>query len=466
MLSEGFPPDRIRVAPIETASGGTVHAVIEFRRSGLPRAARAVSRPMSIRTIIPPARPAWSAGVEPLLERLDSEGEAMALRTEAWSAVNSGSYEMAGLVRMRELLRDAFSTLPGALEEVPLAASQRVRADGTLSDVEHGASIRVRVRPEAPVQVALTGHYDTVFPAAHPFQTPWREGATLRGPGVADMKGGLSVMLAALEAFERVPGDRRVGYEVLLSPDEEIGSLASAPLLADLGARTHLGMTYEPAMADGALVDARKGSANYGLVVHGKAAHVGRAFNEGRNAVIAAADTALALDALNAQRDGVTFNVGAIDGGSAVNVVPERAVLRFNVRAPDDDSAAWAQREVARIVREAGDRDGVSVTLHGGFTRAPKPLNAAQRTMKDWTRDAGAVLGLDLQFRASGGVCEGNNLAAAGCPNIDTLGPVGGHLHSDQEFALISSFAERAKLSLLMLAAIERGAFDVKSLTP
>lgn len=412
------------------------------------------------------ARPAWSAGLEPLLERLDGEGEAMAARTEAWSAVNSGSFEPAGLTRMRALLLDAFAALPGVIEEVPLAPSQRVRPDGALADIEHGASIRLRVRPDAAVQVALTGHYDTVFPAAHPFQTPWREAGALRGPGVADMKGGLSLMLAALETFERAPGERRVGYEVLLSPDEEIGSPASAPLLAELGARAHLGMTYEPCMADGALVDARKGSANYSLAVEGKAAHVGRAFNDGRNAVIAAAEAALQLNALNGARDGVTFNVGAIDGGSAVNVVPERAVLRFNVRAPEAESAAWAENEVARIVQAAGAREGINVHLHGGFTRAPKPLNAAQRTMKDWTRQAGAVLGLDLQFRPSGGVCEGNNLAAAGCPNIDTLGPCGGNLHSDQEFALLSSFAERVKLSLLMLAALDRGAFDVKSLAP
>ncbi len=410
------------------------------------------------------ARPAWSVGLEPALERLDADAEASIARTEAWSAVNSGSYELAGLERMRALLVEAYSALPGALEQIELKPSQRVRADGGLNEVEHGASIRVRVRPEAPVQVALTGHYDTVFPAAHSFQSPWREGDALRGPGVADMKGGLSVMLAALEAFERMGGEKRVGYEVLLSPDEEIGSPASAPLLADLGARAHLGMTYEPSMADGALVDARKGSANYSLVVQGKAAHVGRAFADGRNAVIAAADAALQLHALNDGRDGVTFNTGAIDGGGAVNVVPERAVLRFNVRAPDAESANWAETQVKTIVRQLAQRDGISAVLHGGFTRAPKPLTPAQRVMKQWTREAGAALGLDLQFRASGGVCEGNNLAAAGCPNIDTLGPCGGNLHSDQEFALIPSFAERAKLSFLMLAGLDLGAFDVESL--
>lgn len=406
------------------------------------------------------------AGFEPYLQRLDAENEALVARTETWSAINSGSFEPEGLKRMRAEVLAAVAALPGEVREIELQPSQRVRPDGEIIEVHHGASVRVRVRPEAPIQVALTGHYDTVFPAAHPFQKPWREGDKLRGPGTADMKGGIAVMLAALRAFEATPGDKRVGYEVLLSPDEEVGSMASAPLLAELGARAHVGMTYEPALADGALVDARKGSGNFSLIVKGRAAHVGRAFADGRNAVIAAADAALALNALNGQREGVTFNVGAIDGGSAVNVVPDRAVLRFNVRAPDADGAAWGAAQARRITETADAREGISAHLHGGITRPPKPLNDQQRTIVRWTREAGQALGLDLKFQASGGVCEGNNLAAAGCPNIDTLGPCGGGLHSDQEFALISTFSERAKLSFLLLVGLNSGAFDVRSLRP
>ncbi len=421
---------------------------------------------MSSEEIETSAASQWGAGVEPLLERLAAEGDALVRQTEGWAAINSGSHELAGLAAMRPPLLDAMAALPGKTEEVVLAPSKRVRPDGEVIDVEHGASLRVRVRPDAPIQVALTGHYDTVFPAAHPFQKTRRDGEMLRGPGTADMKGGIAVMLAALRAFEQLPGEKRVGYEVLLSPDEEIGSPASAPLLAQLGAKSHLGMTYEPALADGALVDARKGSGNFSLAIKGRAAHVGRAFNDGRNAIMAAAEAAIALNALNGQREGVTFNVGSIDGGSAVNVVPERAVLRFNVRAPDIEGAAWAQAEVAHIADMVSRRDGIEARLHGGITRSPKPLNDQQRTMVKWTRQAGAAIGLDLKFGPSGGVCEGNNLAAAGCPNIDTLGPCGGGLHSDQEFALLSSFGERAQLSFLMLAGVDSGLFDVRSLRP
>ncbi len=410
---------------------------------------------------------AWGGGVESGLDRLADAREAITSRTEVWSAINSGSHELAGLARMRAPLLDAFSVLPGEMAEMPLMPSQSVSSDGELIEIDHGAAVRAQIRPNAPIQIALTGHYDTVFPATHAFQKPWRaDVATLRGPGVADMKGGLSLMLAALEAFEATPGEKRVGYEILLSPDEEVGSPASAPLLAKLGARANLGLTYEPALADGALVDARKGSGNYSLVLRGRAAHVGRAFADGRNAVLAAAEAALALGALNNIRDGVTFNVGAIDGGGAVNVVPDKAVLRFNVRAPDAEGAAWADSEVRQVVAHAGARDGVAAALHGGISRPAKPVTPTQATMIAWTKQAGAALGVELRFQASGGVCEGNNLAAAGCPNIDTLGPCGGHLHSDQEFALIPSFSERAKLSFLLLTGVERGVFDLRKLKP
>jgi glutamate carboxypeptidase len=408
-------------------------------------------------------RTPWGDGVESLLQRLDAEGEAMAARTEAWSAINSGSNERAGLDRMRGPIADAFSALPGEVSFASLPPSQRVRPDGDVVEVEYAPSIRVRVRSDAPILIALTGHYDTVFPASHPFQKPWREDGVLRGPGTADMKGGLSLMLAALQMFEQLPGAKRVGYEVLISPDEEIGSPGSAPLLAELGKRAHVGLTYEPALADGALVDARKGSGNFSIAFRGRSAHVGRAFADGRNAVMAAAETALELNALNGRREGVTFNIGAIDGGSPVNVVPDRAVLRLNVRAPDSEGAAWARAEIARIAKAANKAD-ITAHLHGGITRPPKPVTPAQAMMIGWTKQAGAALGLDLKFGPSGGVCEGNNLAAVGCPNIDTLGPCGGNIHSDQEFAVLSSFAERAKLSFLMLAGFERGIFDVESL--
>jgi glutamate carboxypeptidase len=286
----------------------------------------------------------------------------------------------------------------------------------------------------------------------------------LNGPGVADMKGGLIVMLEALKAFERTPLAASLGYGVLISPDEEVGSVGSAPLLAALGRGAAMGMTYEPALPDGSLAGARKGSGNFSMVVTGRAAHVGRAFEEGRNAVVAAAEAAMRLSELNGVREGVVVNVGKIDGGGPVNVVPATAVVRFNVRAPDEPGCAWAKAAVSEIVRAVDARDGLGARLHGGFTRPPKPMTPAQDAVLRWTREAGADLALSIAWAPTGGVCEGNNLFAAGCPNVDTLGVRGGAIHSEEEFALVSSFPERAKLSFLLLCGLASGRWDLREL--
>jgi glutamate carboxypeptidase len=286
-----------------------------------------------------------------------------------------------------------------------------------------------------------------------------RGDGALNGPGVADMKGGISVMLAALAAFEGHPDAAQVGYRVLLSPDEETGSIASAPLLAQIGRLGHVGMTYEPAMADGSLAGARKGSGNFHVLVRGLAAHAGRDFDKGRNAIAAALAIGQALGALNGKREGVTVNIARIDGGGPLNIVPDLAVLRFNARFPDAAAQAWLEAAIAESL-EAGRGDGLTVEVHGGVTRPAKPLNQTQQRLLTAVRETGALLGQDIAWRPSGGVCEGNNLFAAGLPNIDTLGVRGGDIHSEVEFARPESFVERAQLSALLLARLARGEID------
>jgi glutamate carboxypeptidase len=339
-----------------------------------------------------------------------------------------------------------------------------VDAEGRPIVQHHPDAIRVTVRPEAPVQVVLTGHYDTVYPAESAFQAvATRADGALNGPGIADMKGGLSVMLGALEALEGHPGADALGYRVLLSPDEEIGSPATAGLLSELARGAHVGLTYEPALGDGALASSRKGSGNFAVAVQGRAAHAGRDFASGRNAVAAAARLAAALDGLNGRREGVTLNVARIEGGGPLNMVPASAVVRFNARVLDAEGAAWIEAAVDQQIA-ACRAEGVSFRRHGGMTRAPKPINAAQQRLFDQVRRTASLMGLDLQWKPSGGVCEGNNLFAAGLPNLDTLGVRGGDIHSENEHAWPDSFVERAQLSALILGRMADGAIDARAL--
>lgn len=394
-----------------------------------------------------------------MLDALGEEGPAIVERAIGWCAINSGSRNLDGLQQMAEPLVAAMEEI-GPVERIALPDTQEVAADGTIRSVPTAAALRLRVRADAPVQVALTGHYDTVYPAETRFrEVTTRADGALRGPGIADMKGGIAVMLAALSALERHDLAGQLGFTLLLSPDEETGSLASAPLLAELGASAHVGMTYEPALADGTLVSARKGSGNFHVRVTGRAAHAGRDFASGRNAILAAARIARALDALNGGRDGVTVNVARIDGGAPLNMVPDMAVLRFNARIPDADAEHWLMAGIEEALAE-GRGDGLDAELHGGITRKPKPFVPAQQRLFEAVREAGALIGQSLQWAPSGGVCEGNNLFAAGLPGIDTLGVRGGDIHSEREYAWGQSFAERARLSALLLAKLAEGSID------
>jgi glutamate carboxypeptidase len=399
-----------------------------------------------------------------VLDHVAARGPAIVARAVEWANVNSGSRNAAGLDAVLHLLEAEARRLPAEVVRVPTAGSTTVADDGSVRAEAHADALRITARPDAPVQVVLTGHYDTVFPAGSAFQSvTTRPDGALNGPGIADMKGGISVLLAALEAFELHPERERVGWTVLLSPDEEIGSPASAPLLAELGAHGHLGLTYEPSLPDGTLAGARKGSGNYHLVVTGKAAHAGRAFHEGANAVAGAAVLAARLHALNGLREGVTVNVAKISGGGPLNVVADNAVVRFNVRVPDAAAAAWIEDQVRALAGEP-PFPGLTLALHGGMTRPPKPMDASQTALFEAVREAGALLGQSIAWKPSGGVCEGNNLHAAGLPNIDTLGVVGGDIHSDQEFAWPASFVERAQLSALILCKVASGEIDALKL--
>lgn len=399
-----------------------------------------------------------------VLDHVAAREAAIVQRAIDWSNLNSGSRHAAGLEAVLSRLEVEAQGLNALCERIGTTPSTSVGDDGMVRQDVHADALKISQRPDAAIQVVLTGHYDTVFPAESPFQTvTTRPDDALNGPGIADMKGGISVMLAALEAFETHPDSAKIGWTVLLSPDEEIGSPASAPLLAELGARGHVGMTYEPALADGTLAGARKGSGNYHLIVTGKAAHAGRAFHEGANAVAGAAIVAARLHALNGQREGVTINVAKISGGGALNVVADNAVVRFNVRVPDAQASAWIS-ETVRQIAAAPPFPGLTLDLHGGMTRAPKPMDASQTALFEAVRDTGSLLGQTIAWKPSGGVCEGNNLHAAGLPNIDTLGVLGGDIHSDQEFAWPASFVERAQLSALILCKIASGEIDALKL--
>lgn len=378
-------------------------------------------------------------------------------QVQQWAAVNSGSANLSGLAKTAAMLADAFSDLPGDIQLIAPEPVEKVLADGSIETVEHGQHLLLTVRPEANTQLLFTGHMDTVFAPDHSFQEQrWLDDDTLNGPGVADMKGGIAVMLAALQAAERSAAFHNAGYQVLINSDEEVGSPSSAKLIAHIAQQKLAALTYEPALPDGTLAGERGGSGNFSIIITGKSAHAGRNPQDGRNALLAAADLALRLKALT--RGGLSVNPAKIEGGSPNNVVPDHAILRVNFRPRTPQIVTDTEAELRRLIADIEREHGVTAHLHGSFGRPPKPIDAGAAKLFDLVKQCGADLGLPIAWKSSGGVCDGNNIAACGVPVVDTMGVRGGNIHSSDEFLIVESLVERAQLSALTIMRIaEKG---------
>ncbi len=399
-----------------------------------------------------------SAAEQDLISTVSGFREIMLRNVLEWSAINSGSRNLLGLSKMVDALTAAFGSL-GRVTRLPPSPVEALDQQGRKTQIIHGDNLLLRLHAGLPRRVMLVGHMDTVFPADHSFQeTRWLDEQTLNGPGVADMKGGIAVLLVAVQAFESSPFSGSIGIDIIINADEEVASLGSAALLAEMASGAQIGLCFEPAQTpDGVLAGARKGSGNFSLAVTGKAAHAGRNPDDGRNALLAAAEIALRLESLGTAQHSLSINPARIDGGSANNVVPDNAVLRFNVRVGSLEDQNWFLGELHALTDNVMKNRDVSIDLDGGFHRPPKPMDDRQLGLFELARSCGRDLDLDISWRSSGGVCDGNNLAAHGLAVIDTLGVRGGAIHSPQEYLIVDSLVERAQLTALLLSRIATG---------
>lgn len=377
--------------------------------------------------------------------------------------INSSSLNPQGINEVGEWFANAFNKISHDIERIHLPPWERVDFQGVIQQQALGDLWRIKKRPHAKYQILLTGHLDTVFPLSSAFQKANRlQAECLNAPGAADMKGGLLVLLSALELLESTPLAQQIGWTVLLNPDEEIGSPSSAAILEEEAKAHDLGLIYEPALPDGNLAGARKGSGNFTCSVHGKAAHAGREPELGRNAINKAAELILELAHLNNARPGLTLNTGMINSGETTNKVPDLAVFKFNIRIEAADDARWCTQHLDTLISQYNTHEGYKVELHGGFGRMPKRLDSQHLALYSLVQEYSKQLNRPLTYAATGGCCDGNNLAAAGLPNVDTLGVRGDFIHSHNEYIQLPSLTDRAQLSALLLLHIAQHGLPFK----
>lgn len=397
------------------------------------------------------------------LNLLKTQQAEMTSLLETWVNINSGTDNIAGLGAMLTALRDAFASLGGILTEIPLPKRKKVDSKGDLIEIPLGNALTVRKHPDAPVQILLAGHMDTVYPVDHPFQrATFFDDSLMKGPGAADMKGGLLIMLKALQTLESSPYAGQVGWEVLINSDEEVGSPGSGDLFAKRAPHFDAALIFEPSFSDGYLVSERKGSTNFSVVARGKAAHSGRDFHLGRNAIAAIARLIVKVDRLNHPEKGLTVNVGFVEGGGPVNIVPDLAICKINIRVTHNDDFLTFKTALDAIVAEENRIEGISLTCHEGIYRTTKPFDTAHEALFGEMRHCAKELGHELHWRPSGGVCDGNILSGAGLPTIDTLGAIGGNIHTSEEYVRLESLPERAALTALFLMKVAAGEILLK----
>jgi glutamate carboxypeptidase len=273
------------------------------------------------------------------------------------------------------------------------------------------------------------------------------------------------VMLAALEAFEKTPSATQLGWEVLLTPDEETGSHGTVALLREAAKQHHFGLVFEPARPSGDIVHSRKGTGQFTATCHGRASHAAKVPNDGRNAVLALAEFLLEVQKIPAELPGVLVNVANFHGGSvATNVVPALAKSEIDVRTARMADRALIVARLEALAAKINAREGLRLELAGGFNRPPKESGPVEEAiLAAWHQAAHDVGVAPFKSVHTGGASDGNFLSEGGLPNLDGLGPLGDYLHSDREICRVETIAPRAQIVALFLHRVATGEVVIPS---
>jgi glutamate carboxypeptidase len=293
--------------------------------------------------------------------------------------------------------------------------------------------------------VLLLGHSDTVYPMGTLATMPCRiADGRISGPGVLDMKSGIALMLAALDALRSVYGELPRPVTVLLVSDEEVGSASSRRLTESLAKQSAGVLVLEPAFGwKGAVKTARKGIGAYTLKVRGKAAHSGLDFERGQSAILELARQITRISGWVNLKRGLTLNVGLVEGGTRVNVIPAEATAKLDVRVARQQDAAVIDRRL-RSLKPFNRK--CQLEIEGGMNRPPMERTLGVRALYCKAVGIAKQLGWSLGEAAVGGGSDGNFTARLGIPTLDGLGGVGEGAHATHESILISELPRRAAL--------------------
>ncbi|HKO03941.1 MAG TPA: M20 family metallopeptidase [Candidatus Acidoferrales bacterium] len=379
-----------------------------------------------------------------LLRWLRSREEVLTRLLGRLVRIESSSYDRNGVNRVVALLAGEWRKRG--------ARVARVRPAGAH---DRGDLLRCEVRPAPggpPGQILVLGHMDTVYERGTLAGMPFRASrGRAFGPGVLDMKAGLVIALAAMDALRaaRLAPRRRVVF--LWTSDEEIGSESARAAIEREARRSAAVLVLEPGTGPrGKLKTARKGVGGFRLEVTGRAAHAGVNPQDGVNAVHELALQITRVAGFADPRRGITVNADVVEGGTRTNVIAARARADVDVRCV---RAADMPRIEARFHALRPILPGAKLRVTGGLDRPPMERRMAAHLFAQ-AQALGREMGLKLEESSTGGGSDGNFTAALGVPTLDGLGAAGGGAHTPGEHIRTRSLPERAALLVALLLTL------------
>lgn len=295
----------------------------------------------------------------------------------------------------------------------------------------------------------LVGHGDTVWPLGTLDDMPFVIGQnTIRGPGVYDMKGGLVQGLFALRALHKLGLEPALTPVFFINSDEETGSADSGRYIRLLGKCVRRAFVLEPALGlSGKLKTGRKGAGRFVIHVEGQHAHAGLNPGDGASAIIELAHVIQKLHAMNDLEQGITINVGQIEGGVRPNVVAAASKAVVDVRVQNMEDGKQVEQMIHSL---SATTPGTKVLVEGRIKKPPMEPTPCNQALWNAAQNVGKKMGIQLSQGIAGGVSDGNTLSTY-TATLDGMGAVGDGAHAAHEFLYIDKMVERTILLTLML---------------
>lgn len=361
-----------------------------------------------------------------------------------WVEMETPTYEGDAVNKLADKVQMQWSELGCAVE----------RVEGTDGFGDH-LLVRSPGYEEGKPSLLILSHMDTVHPIGtkegdNPIR---REGDSVFGPGIYDMKAGAYLPLYAYRHLKRLGLDSKLQFSVMLVSEEEVGSPTSRALIEAEGKKARYVLVTEPARDGGKVVTARKGVGRFEMKITGRPSHSGAQHQDGRSAVKELAHHILEIEALTDYERGITTNVGLVKAGTGVNVVPREAVAEIDLRVV---TAEDGEEACAKILNRVPRDPDISIEITGGMNRPPYERTDAAMSLFELAKESAAKAGFELETTPlTGGGSDGNFTAALGVPTLDGLGADGKGAHTLEEQIYVSSLEPRAKMWVNMLESLE-----------